>query len=332
MGDDAFFNQDNIPNSEILKEEMQATTTIHIIGGSLMAMAFAGSIAAWLSHERYLTFLVLVCLAAAQGFLGHLTRDHARSWNDGMVAGRAIGFAGGEKDSLDDWHRIKEAFEDDWVLCGGGAYNASRVLEMLEAQTSPTYRHHVERGWVRHKVPRQVDGTPASRLPDQYALFCPQQARTASLEADDANAASAENSFDDLRGRVWLNDINGRVAQFALLVNSFCLSGLGSTNPWDAVDPTCYNSSWWDAYASAAPPASVEDLMLGPPEISMNAKLLFCLCELSDDYVSILREADGALGHLAYTFYSLTWVPILILFWFSLCSQDRDEYFDPDLL
>lgn len=56
------------------------------------------------------------------------------------------------------------------------------------------------------------------------------------------------------------------------------------------------------------------------------------MCELSPPYQRLLGEVDLALGQLGDTFVWLVWGPVAIVLWFSLCTQDRDEYFDPDLL
>ena len=62
------------------------------VGGTLVAISVAGSIVAYLSRERWITFLVLVCLSASTLTLAQLTRSHASSWNDEMEEGRAARF------------------------------------------------------------------------------------------------------------------------------------------------------------------------------------------------------------------------------------------------
>jgi hypothetical protein len=335
IGGDAFFKQGALPSTEVLKQEIESTKTLHFIGGWLLAVSFAGSLAALLSHERWLTFLVLVCLAAAQGILGELTHGRALSWNDSMEAGRAVHFAGGVEDAHRDWHELRAAFEDEWLLCGGGAYNASLVLRSIGEMLGPAQQQQVAEAWVRKGVPVGHKVAREQQPADQYALFCPPPLLSmpnASQPGGQALGAAAAAAADpDGDNGAWLLDSGARGISFARLVNAYCLSSLGTTRPADAVDRTCYDSDWWQANQSAAPPAAARSALLGDAEV-VNAKLLFCLCELSPDYVLVLREVDLALGGLAYTLLSLTWVPIIIIIYFSLCTQDRDEYYDPDLL
>lgn len=339
IGDDAFFKQGALPSTEVLKEEIESTQTLHWIGGSLIAMSLAGSLAGWLSHERWLTFLVLVCLATAQGILGNLTRGRALSWNDSMEAGRAVHFAGGVETARPEWYQLRSAFENEWALCGGGAYNASPVLHNIGEALGPTEEQRVAKAWVRKGTPVGQRASHEQTVPTQYALFCPPalvpeprlnatQNNEQALAAAGAAAAAAESAEHG----DWLFDAGARRISFARLVNAYCLAPINNTLPADGVDRTCYDSAWWQPNQSAAPSASARSALLGDTRVEVNAKLLFCLCELSPDYVHILREVDMALGGLAYMLLWLTWVPIIIILYFTLCAQDRDEYYDPDLL
>lgn len=332
IGGDAFFKQGALPRTEVLKEEIESTKTLNFIGGSLLAMSLAGSLAAWLSHERWVTFLVLVCLATAQGFLGKLTHGRALTWNDSMEAGRAVHFAGGVGGAHQDWYQLRAAFEEEWALCGGGAYNASLVLRSIGEVLGPTQEQKVAKAWVRKGVPVGQTVARKQHLATQYALFCPPPLVPVLNASQARHRAPGAAAVDSADYGAWLFDSGARRISFARLVNAYCLAPLGTTRPADAVDRTCYDSEWWQPNHSAVPPPAAHSALLGDVEAEVNAKLLFCLCELSADYVSVLREFDLALGGLAYTLLSLTWVPIIIIIYFSLCTQDRDEYYDPDLL
>jgi len=359
-GDIALFSRSSMDSSEILKEEMESAKMIHGIGGAVIAMGAVGSICAKLSHERWLTFMVLVCLAAAQLYLSKLTQEHSKTWNDNMEAGRALRFAGGE--GAPDWHRLRGAFEDEWAMCGGGAYNSSRVLGSIRDVSGRAQQRKVWKTWVGHGL---LESEAERRnITRQYAVFCPPQVLpNASLAVNGTNvmrasaaaaaAAAARSAQEDADAGAWLAEevahesawlaeaadegtwLDGAThhnADFARLINGYCLAPLGMTNPWEAVDRGCYDSHWWNASTSPVPPLALRSALLGEPEVAVNAKLLFCLCELSDDYRTILHEVDLALGDLARTFILLSWVPIGFLVYFSLCTRDRDEYFDPDLL
>jgi hypothetical protein len=71
---------------------------------------------------------------------------------------------------------------------------------------------------------------------------------------------------------------------------------------------------------------------LGGGDMASSAKLLFCLCDGSPEYMSMIQRYINPVSILAALMLAVALVATTILFCLCCCVEDADRYYDPELL
>lgn len=326
-----YINAYEINNSKLLNAVLPDVSGNGILstGLAILVVSIVWAAVTFHSPSQRVTLALLVALFVVLVGLSTYTTSLAKPYTLSLTQGRAMHYnldaAPGEpeeraavEEALQLWRQMQEGFEQAYTQCNGTIYNTSSVNAACA---------------------RHVPGADcAHNTPDRFALFCRNQFGSRKLtvnalfhaeEWDPAYEYGGANAGGDS-----YNDA------FDWIISTMCLYP-GGRDPWSLVDRQCNASKWWPYLPPETGPAlsgaeraadAAVFADLGGGDMASSAKLLFCLCDGSPEYMSMIQRYINPVSILAALMLGVALVATTILFCLCCCVEDADRYYDPELL